>query len=130
MAAETPTYDLMLMLDPAATDEQRAKVLADVERLLGQDGGTIVGTQEWGTRTMAYEIRHKTDAEYHLFQFQAPADTLRALERMLRITDAVVRFRIIKLAPGTPPPPAVRPESRAAEESPAPAGPAPAATPA
>jgi small subunit ribosomal protein S6 len=124
MAAEPPTYDLMVLLDTGAPDEQRSKVLADIERLVSQNGGTIVNAQDWGTRPMAYEIKHKKDSEYRLFQFQGPADVIRALDRTLRITDGVVRFRIIKLAPGTPAPPEPRPEPRFTEapaEQPAPA---------
>jgi small subunit ribosomal protein S6 len=110
MAAPAPLYDLMLLLDTSAPEEQRAKVLSDVEAAVSSTG-TIVGTHDWGTRTMAYEIRHKTDAEYHLLQFHGPAELLANLQRTLRITDGVVRFRIIKLAPGTPAPPeAPRPE--------------------
>jgi small subunit ribosomal protein S6 len=113
MAAKNPTYDLILMLDTGAPDEQRAKVLADVERIIGA-GGEVAGKQEWGARATAYEIRHKADAEYHLIQFHATPEVLRTLDRTLRITDGIVRFRIIKLAPGTPPPPEVRPEPRPA----------------
>jgi small subunit ribosomal protein S6 len=109
MAAPDPIYDLMLMLDPAAPDEQRAKILTDVQDTVTRDG-ELVGNHDWGTRTMAYEIRHKTDAEYHLLQFKGKADLLAHLQRTLRITDGVVRFRIIKLAPGTPAPPEPRAE--------------------
>ena len=49
---------------------------------------------------MAYEIRHKGEAEYHLLQFHGDADLLADLHRTLRITDGIMRFRIIKLAPG------------------------------
>jgi small subunit ribosomal protein S6 len=112
MPAHDPLYDLVLMLDSAAPDEQRAKVLDLVERAIVA-GGEIVNTQDWGVRQTAYEIRHKTDAEYHLLQFHvATRDVLETLHRTLRITDGVVRFRIIKLAPGTPAPPATRPEPR------------------
>ena len=102
MAAEQPIYDLMLLLDPEATDEQRAKVLADVERIIG-GGGEIVGDQDWGLRNMAYEIRHKPDAQYRLLQFHGGSEILRELDRTLHIADGLVRFRIIKLKPGTPP---------------------------
>jgi small subunit ribosomal protein S6 len=112
MAAHDPLYDLVLMLDSAAPDEQRQKVLATVERTI-VTGGEIVNTQDWGMRQTAYEIRHKTDAEYHLLQFHAATrEVLENLQRTLRITDSVIRFRIIKLAPGTPAPPATRPEPR------------------
>jgi small subunit ribosomal protein S6 len=68
-------------------------------------GGEIVNEQDWGTRPMAYEIRHQGQAEYHLLQFHPTRELLPNLERTLRITDGVTRFRIIKLAPGTPEPP-------------------------
>jgi ribosomal protein S6 len=121
-----PVYDLMLLLDTAATDEQRAKILADAEAAIVAEG-TLVGKHDWGARALAYEIRHKGDAEYHLFQFNATPALLERLHRTLRLTDGIVRFRIIKLAPGTPGPPAVRPEPpRVAETAPAAEGEAPA----
>jgi small subunit ribosomal protein S6 len=109
MAAPEPLYDLMLLLDTSAPEEQRKKVLSDVESAISS-AGTIVGAHDWGTRPLAYEIRHRADAEYHLLQFHGPAELLANLQRTLRITDGVVRFRIIKLAPGTPAPPEPRAE--------------------
>ncbi|MDX6706321.1 MAG: small subunit ribosomal protein [Solirubrobacteraceae bacterium] len=111
MAAHDPLYDLVLMLDSAAPDEQRQKVLTGAEQTIIA-GGEIVNEQDWGVRQTAYEIRHKTDAEYHLLQFHGTRQVLETLQRTLRIADGVVRFRIIKLAPGTPAPPASRPEPR------------------
>jgi small subunit ribosomal protein S6 len=103
MAAPAPIYDLTLLLDTAAPDEQRAKILADVEAMISARG-EIVGQHDWGTRPLAYEIRHKADAEYRLIQFHAPPELLTDLQRTLRITDGIVRSRIIKLRPGTPAP--------------------------
>ena len=111
----------MVLLDTTAPDDQRAKILSDVETMIG-GGGEVVGTHDWGARSLAYEIRHKPDAEYHLIQFHGSAPLLENLQRTLRIMDGVVRFRIIKLEPGTPSPPP-RPERAPFEpaEAPAPA---------
>src|SRR3982074_3712267 len=109
MSDQKPIYDLVLLLDPAAADGVREKVLADTERTI-QSQGELIGRHDWGQRTMAYEIRHQTLADYHLLQFHATPALLESLQRTLRITDGVIRFRIIKLAPGTPAPPDVRPE--------------------
>ena len=111
MAADKPLYDLVLMLDTSAEDTRRADVLKNVEDAVGK-GGEVVNKQEWGTRALAFEIGHKKDAEYHLLQFHGTPELLSQLDRTLRITDEVVRFRIIKLAPGTPPPPEQRAEPR------------------
>ena len=110
MPAHDPLYDLVLMLDSAAPDEQRQKIRAQAEQIITPAG--IVNTQEWGVRQTSYEIRHKTDAEYHLLQFHGGREVLESLQRTLRIADGVVRFRIIKLKPGTPAPPSTRPEPR------------------
>jgi small subunit ribosomal protein S6 len=120
MAGDAPTYDLTLLLDVELPDDQRAAVVADAQRAI-EGAGSLLGHHDWGRRKLAYEIDHRTDAEYHLLQFQGPAELIESLQRSLRISDAVVRFRIIKLASGMPPPPEVRPDPRVLAEAAAPA---------
>jgi small subunit ribosomal protein S6 len=117
MPAAEPLYDLVLLLDSTAEDDRRAQILSGVEDAIGK-GGEVVNKQDWGMRSLAFEIRHKKDAEYHLLQFHGTPELLRQVDRTLRITDEVVRFRIIKLAPGTPPPPEHRSEPRPAGTAP------------
>jgi small subunit ribosomal protein S6 len=99
-------YDLMLLLDPTAPEERRNAAIQETESMIGS-GGELVGSYDWGTRRMAYEIDHRPEAEYRLYQFNGDNSLLERLNQRLRITDAVLRFRIIKLKPGqpTPPPP-------------------------
>lgn len=113
-------YDLMLLLSTTAPEEQRAKILADVERDINAAGGSIEENADWGTRPMAYQINHQADAEYHLLQFDAPPTLLENLSHNLRITDGVVRHRIIKVLPGTPPAPESPPPAMAAVHTSAP----------
>ncbi|MHB8490971.1 MAG: 30S ribosomal protein S6 [Solirubrobacteraceae bacterium] len=105
-ATSTATYDLMLLLDVAAEDGVRAGILKDVEGAI-KGGGELSRHDRWGVRELAYPIMHKQQAEYHLFQFRpASSELLRGLDRTLSITDGVVRFRIVRLEPGTPEAPA------------------------
>ena len=113
MAKPEITYDLNVLLDSELPEEQRERILADVEAMIAESG-TIVSAHDWGRRKMAYEIRHKTDADYHLIQLHGPRELLERLDRTLRITDGVVRYRIIKLRPGTPGPPDLRATATAA----------------
>lgn len=105
MPALPTIYDLTLLLSMSADDEARAKILSDVEGAITSAGGTVERTQNWGTRPMTYRIRHESEAEYHLLQFAGPTSLLETLEHSLRIADEVLRFRIIKVLPGTPPAP-------------------------
>jgi small subunit ribosomal protein S6 len=104
-------YDLMLLIDPNAPEERRTAAVSEAESLLSSSG-EIVAQQDWGQRRMAYEIDHRPEAEYRLYQFNGDNDLLERLNQRLRINDAVLRFRIIKSKPGAPLPPA--PESQSA----------------
>ncbi len=105
MAKLPPIYDLMLMLRTSVEDERRAKIVADVEQAIVTGGGKVEVKQAWGTRGLAFEIDHLTDAEYHLLQFTGPPSIVEPLSYNLKIDDGVLRHRIIKVTPGTPPPP-------------------------
>lgn len=112
MAEQAPLYDLMLLLSEEAAEEQRAKILEDVEQAIARAGGSVERNDDWGRRPMAYQIRHQPEAEYHLLQFRSPPELIEELSHNLRITDGVLRFRVIKNRPGTPaapssPPPVV-----------------------
>ena len=104
MATEAPLYDLTLLLDTQMEAERRDQILANVEHAI-EGSGEIVGRHEWGTRTTAYEVHKHTDADYHLIQFRGARELLEQLDHNLKITDGILRHRIIKLRPGTPPPP-------------------------
>jgi small subunit ribosomal protein S6 len=97
-------YDLVLLIDPNAPEERRTAAVSEAESLLGS-GGEIVESQDWGQKRMAYEIDHRPEAEYRLYQFNGDNALLDRLNQRLRINDAVLRFRIIKAKPGQPLPP-------------------------
>jgi MFS transporter, UMF1 family len=71
-------YDLMLLLDPNAPDERRAEVIAEVHSMI-ESGGEAVGSHDWGVRRLAFEIDHRPEAAYHLFQFEGEPALLERL---------------------------------------------------
>ncbi len=114
MATEAPIYDLTLLLDPAVEQERREQIVADVVDLIDRTA-EFIGRHDWGDRQTAYEVRKHTDADYHLIQFRGDRTLLEQLDHNLKITDGVLRFRIIKLRPGTPAPPDLRVAAPTAE---------------
>src|SRR3954471_21968700 len=108
-----PLYDLMLLLDPGAPSDRQESILRDVQGLL-ESGGNVVGTYDWGTRRMTFEIDHRPEAAYHLFQFETEGvgALLERVDHSLKIMDGVLRHRIIRLKDGAPPPPSPAPDRR------------------
>ena len=98
-------YDLTLLLDPEAPEERRSAILGNIQQAI-EAGGSMIGVHDWGQRKMTFEIDHRPEAEYHLFQFEANDNALLdRLDHNLKITDGVLRFRIIRIKPGQPAPP-------------------------
>ncbi|HEV7942221.1 MAG TPA: 30S ribosomal protein S6 [Solirubrobacteraceae bacterium] len=120
------TYDLVVLLDPQADEPARAKVLADAKAAI-EAHGELLRQDQWGLRALTYPIAHRTEAEYHLFQFHvSDKSVLESLDRSLHLSDEVLRFMISKLAPGTPEAPP-NPDTRAVRHAPAEPEPAAAA---
>jgi len=105
MPSENRRYDLVLVLSTEAEDERRAKIVSDVEAQIAGAGGEVARNDDWHLRPLAFEIDHHTEGEYHMLQFSAPTSVLESLSHNLRIDDAVLRFRVIREIPGTPPAP-------------------------
>jgi small subunit ribosomal protein S6 len=126
MATEPAVYDLVLLLDPTIDEDRRTKILDDVEGMIGNRGGEIVGAHDWGVRPTVYEVRKHAEAEYHLLQFHATNELLEALDHSLKITDGILRHRVIKLRKGTPAPPDMTPGAHVAADGEAVGEPEPA----
>lgn len=102
MTLPAPTYDLVLLLDPQAEENARTKIVADARTAIAAQG-ELLRDDAWGERALSYPIERRSTARYHLLQFHAASpELLQGLDRTLHLADEVLRFRIIKLAPGVP----------------------------
>jgi small subunit ribosomal protein S6 len=94
-------YELVLMLDPEATDEAREKLAGDVKQAI-EGAGTLARADVWGVRKLAYEIRQRNEADYRYYRFEGEPALLERLDHNLKIADGVLRFRIFKVDPDAP----------------------------
>ena len=90
------SYELLYILNNELSDEAKGAGVEKLNAVVTDNGGTIDGIDKWGTRKLAYPIDYKTEGYYVLVNFTAPATLPDELERVMRITDAVIRFLIVK----------------------------------
>jgi small subunit ribosomal protein S6 len=102
MSKEPILYDLVLLLSAEADEDTRTNLIAEVEAMIDGAGGSVSRKQSWGQRPTTYPIDHQGEADYTLLQFTGPTSLLESMSHTLRIADSVLRFRIIKVVPGTP----------------------------
>lgn len=88
-------YELLLLLNPTLDEDARAAVIEKVNGLITAGGGAVDSADTWGKRKLAFEIGKLTEGDYELVEFHAAPDSIAELDRVLRITDPVVRFMLI-----------------------------------
>ncbi len=89
-------YELMLLLTPTLDEEARAETLDKVEKLIASENGTVDNVDSWGKRKLAYEVDDFTDGDYVVIDFHAEPSSIAEIDRVLRISDPVVRFMIVR----------------------------------
>ena len=89
-------YELLFFVDPSLDPETRLAVMKRIDTTIAEGAGKVDSVDEWGKRKLAYEINDLTDGDYTLINFHADPTQIAELDRVLRITDAVVRHMIVR----------------------------------
>ncbi|WP_409967026.1 30S ribosomal protein S6 [Bengtsoniella intestinalis] len=92
MAKLSANYELMYIIDPAQGEEGIAATIAKFETLAANKGCEAISVEAWGNRKLAYPINYKTEGYYVLMNFTSDPSFPKELERVLRITDGIMRF--------------------------------------
>lgn len=89
-------YELMVIIEAELDDEVIDATVKRIAGLLDQRGATVKKEDRWGRRRFAYEINHKTEGYYVVWEFVGGSD-LDQLERALRLADETVRHKVVRL---------------------------------
>lgn len=88
-------FEIMYIVKPIEEDAFKA-VVAKFDKLITANGGNVEKTDCWGKRRLADEIQNLNEGLYVLVTFQADAAAVKELDRVMRITDEVLRHMIIR----------------------------------
>ena len=76
-------------------DEEQIKALTAKFADLIKDYGTLTNIDEWGKRKLAYEINYESEGYYVLYNFESKPEFPAELERIIGITDGVLRSIVV-----------------------------------
>ena len=85
-------YETVFILTPVLSAEQMKEAVEKFEKILTDNGATIVNTESWGLRKLAYPIQKKTTGFYTLIEFDAEPTLIKNLEINFRRDERVIRF--------------------------------------
>ena len=91
----TNKYEAMMVFSVANGDEAVTALVEKFKTLIS-DNGTLENVDEWGKRKLAYLIDDEAEGYYVLFNYQASPEFPAELDRVVKITDGVLRSLIVK----------------------------------
>ena len=94
MAKVSENYELMYIIDPDLGEEGTAAIVEKFKSLI-EANGTVSSMEEMGKRKLAYDINYKSEGYYVLVQFTCEPAFPAELDRVLKITDGVIRSLIV-----------------------------------
>lgn len=88
-------YEVIFIVKPAEEEATNA-VIAKFENLIKNNGGEVEKIDRWGKKRLAYEIKDFVDGYYCIFNFSAEPPVVAELDRVMKITDEILKHMIVK----------------------------------
>lgn len=90
MAKITGKYEVLYIIDPAQGEEGIAALVEKFKAMVEAEG-SVASVDEWGKRRLAYPVNDLPEGYYVLMNFESKPDFPAELERVMKITDGVLR---------------------------------------
>jgi len=91
-------YEVMVILDPDATDERQVQpTLEQFLTVITKGGGTVDTLDIWGRRRFAYEIQKKSEGIYAVINVTANPADVKELDRQFSINESIMRTKVIRI---------------------------------
>jgi small subunit ribosomal protein S6 len=89
-------YEIVVIFDATLEENIIRETTDKIAEYVRTKGGTTGRIDRWGKRTFAYELKHRTEGYYVIIEATAEPAVLAEVDRMLSLSDDVVRHRVIR----------------------------------
>lgn len=88
-------YEVMFIINPDYDEENVTATIEKYKQLIANQGGSVDEVNPWGRRRFAYEIDKYREGYYVVFNFQGNAQVVNELQRVMKISEDVIRYLLV-----------------------------------
>ncbi|MBU0612890.1 30S ribosomal protein S6 [Patescibacteria group bacterium] len=88
-------YELLVIISSKITEEEIPSVTDKIFELIKKNEGTIVRDENMGKKKLSYPIQHQRYGFYVLVDFDLPGESLRKVEKELKLMEEVTRYMVV-----------------------------------
>ena len=89
-------YELLYIIAQDTTDEQKEALINKFSKMIEDKGGKVLSLEKIGTKKFAYPINFKNEGYYVLMTFEAPAEVVDEMTKLMNITEHIVRQMFVR----------------------------------
>ncbi|MCJ7833333.1 MAG: 30S ribosomal protein S6 [Deltaproteobacteria bacterium] len=89
-------YELIFIVQPELSEEEVKTITDRFLQIITAQKGTLIKTEDWGKRRLAYDINKQSKGTYILVDFYGPGSMIKEIERNLKIDDNILKFLTVK----------------------------------
>jgi len=94
------TYESIFIVHPEVVGDDQVALIDKYKTILSDQGADVLKVENWGTRTLAYQVKKQSKGCYVLVIFDAEPTVIAEFERRMRIDEKVIKFQTIALEGG------------------------------
>ena len=91
-------YETLYLLNPNLAAEEYTEILGKFNGIVEKEAGVVIRVEEWGKRTLAYEVRRFDKGYYVLMDYCGGPGITDEFHRAMRLDDRVFKFHTVKLS--------------------------------
>jgi small subunit ribosomal protein S6 len=88
-------YELMILLDPNLQEEEISALLKEVQQTIANNQGKIIKVNQWGKRTLAYDIKKFREAFYVIIDFELEPENIANSEKSIKFEEKIIRYLLV-----------------------------------
>ena len=111
------TYESIFIVHPEVVGDDQTAIIDKYKTILSDQGAEVLKIENWGVRTLAYQVKKQSKGCYVLLIFDAEPTVIAEFERRMRIDEMVIKFQTVLLENGYQAPVVAEPAAEAEAEA-------------
>jgi small subunit ribosomal protein S6 len=107
------TYESIFIVHPEVVGDDQTTIIDKYKTILSDQGAEVLKVENWGVRTLAYQVKKQSKGCYVLMIFDAEPTVIAEFERRMRIDEMVIKFQTVVLENGYQAPVVAEPAAEA-----------------
>jgi small subunit ribosomal protein S6 len=91
-------YETLYLINPNLSDDDYRDVVTKFNDFVEKNKGVIVKVDEWGKKTLAYEVNKFDKGYYVLLSYCGEPDLITVLKRELKLDERIIKYQTVKLS--------------------------------